>query len=73
MEPIGLYIHVPFCTQKPVLRFLFITDTKQMNDYTDCIINKLYTYRKTVDRDADTLYFGGGTPAPWVLTVCVTS
>ena len=34
-----------------------------MNGYTDCIINKLYTYRKTVDRDADTLYFGGGTPS----------
>lgn len=64
MEPIGLYIHVPFCTQKcPYCDFYSLTDTKQMNDYTNCIINRLYTYRKAVDRDADTLYFGGGTPS----------
>ena len=64
MEPIGLYIHVPFCTQKcPYCDFYSLTDTKQMNGYTNCIINRLYTYRKAVGRDADTLYFGGGTPS----------
>ena len=45
MEPIGLYIHVPFCTQKcPYCDFYSLTDTKQMNDYTDCIINKFNTF-----------------------------
>lgn len=64
MEPIGLYIHVPFCTQKcPYCDFYSLTNTKQMDDYTNCIINKLYTYRKTLNRTADTLYFGGGTPS----------
>ena len=64
MEPIGLYIHVPFCTQKcPYCDFYSLTHTKQMKDYTDCIINRLYTYRNVVGRNADTLYFGGGTPS----------
>ena len=64
MEPIGLYIHVPFCTQKcPYYDFYSLTHTKQMRDYTDCIIDKLYTYRNVVGGNADTLYFGGGTPS----------
>ena len=64
MEPIGLYIHVPFCTQKcPYCDFYSLTHTKQMRDYTDCIIDKLYTYRNVVGGNADTLYFGGGTPS----------
>ena len=64
MEPIGLYIHVPFCTQKcPYCDFYSLTHTKQMRDYTDCIIDKLYTYRNVFGGNADTLYFGGGTPS----------
>ena len=64
MEPIGLYIHVPFCTQKcPYCDFYSLTHTKQMRDYTDCIIDKLYTYRNVFGGNADTLYFGVGTPS----------
>lgn len=64
MEPIGLYIHVPFCTQKcPYCDFYSLTNTNQMDAYTNYIINKLYTYRKLLNKTADTLYFGGGTPS----------
>lgn len=64
MEPIGLYIHVPFCTHKcPYCDFYSLTDSTTMDAYTDCIVDEIHAYGNRFKRYADTLYFGGGTPS----------
>lgn len=66
MELVGLYIHVPFCDGKcPYCDFFSMRgDAQQMDDYTDCIIKTIKKYKKEyTDLQADTLYFGGGTPS----------
>lgn len=65
MNPIGLYIHVPFCEHKcPYCDFYSIKYSNELiNKYTDTICNLLVKYSKTLDVSFDTLYFGGGTPS----------
>lgn len=64
MQPLGLYIHVPFCTNKcPYCDFYSLTNMESVNDYIDCIISNLYTCEEKMNRSANTLYFGGGTPS----------
>ena len=61
---IGLYIHVPFCTAKcPYCDFFSMAASENtLDEYTDCIIDKLNSASGKISRKADTLYFGGGTP-----------
>ena len=63
-EPIGLYIHVPFCGKKcPYCDFYSLpAEESRMDAYTACILKKLESEAARVGRAADTLYFGGGTP-----------
>lgn len=66
MEPVGLYIHVPFCDGKcPYCDFFSLRGSeKTMDEYTECIIRELKKYKKEYPAlQADTLYFGGGTPS----------
>ncbi len=64
MKPIGVYIHVPFCTQKcPYCDFYSLTDLQRMDDYTASVIKQIEQYGERLQRQADTLYFGGGTPS----------
>lgn len=65
MEPIGIYIHVPFCECKcPYCDFYSVKVTPNLiNKYTDIICKKLIEYGKSLNRIIDTLYFGGGTPS----------
>ncbi len=63
MEPIGVYIHVPFCGKKcPYCDFYSAPPTKSaLAQYASAMAGQLLSYkRKGVT--ADTLYFGGGTP-----------
>lgn len=64
MNNIGLYIHVPFCDGKcPYCDFYSLHgDEKLMDEYTEAVIRSLYAYSHNLNRTADTLYFGGGTP-----------
>jgi oxygen-independent coproporphyrinogen-3 oxidase len=64
-NPIGLYIHVPFCDGKcPYCDFFSVRGSESMMDeYTDCIIGRLKSYAEHLGRTADSLYFGGGTPS----------
>ena len=62
-EKIGLYIHVPFCAQKcPYCDFYSLTDISHIDQYTDAVIRLLRTCGEANQLEADTLYFGGGTP-----------
>lgn len=63
--PFGLYIHVPFCDGKcPYCDFYSMRGSEErMDEYTSSIIDKINTYGNSINRRADTLYFGGGTPS----------
>lgn len=64
-DPIGIYIHVPFCTGKcPYCDFYSVcgSDSALRDRYTDAVLTALSYYAERLDRRADTLYFGGGTP-----------
>ena len=64
-NPIGLYIHVPFCDGKcPYCDFFSMRGSEgAMEEYTNCIIDQLQSCSERIGRKADTLYFGGGTPS----------
>lgn len=64
-EPIGLYIHVPFCDGKcPYCDFYSLpADEETMNRYTERVAEAMEAFAREENRPADTLYFGGGTPS----------
>ncbi len=67
MKPIGLYVHVPFCLSKcPYCDFYSLarpTD-EQLDAYAARVCAALDEWAARLpDTTADTLYFGGGTPA----------
>lgn len=62
-EPIGIYVHVPFCAGKcPYCDFYSLAADETTKDaYVKAILRDFEAYAgKTT---ADTLYFGGGTPS----------
>ncbi len=62
MKPIGIYIHVPFCAKKcPYCDFYSCSYSKSIAEsYTEAVIKHIESYESA---DADTVYFGGGTPS----------
>lgn len=64
-KKIGLYIHVPFCKSKcPYCNFYSIRATDElMDEYTDRVCFEIDRWGDRIDSEADTLYFGGGTPS----------
>ena len=65
MEKIGLYIHIPFCRSKcPYCDFYSSVKAGDMTDvYTDSVTEHIDLWRGRIDKNADTLYIGGGTPS----------
>lgn len=65
MKSTGVYIHVPFCAKKcPYCDFYSRTgNEKAYEAYTDILLQKISGWGEKLDRKADTLYFGGGTPS----------
>ncbi len=63
-DPVGLYIHVPFCSQK--CRYCdFYSLSKCENsfeNYTKRVIEAVKYYTEKYERCYNSLYFGGGTP-----------
>lgn len=65
-KPLGLYIHIPFCKQKCVYCdfYSLAGSDDRMDDYTDALcahLAELAPY--AAGYQADTVYFGGGTPS----------
>ncbi len=66
MEHVGLYIHIPFCVAKcPYCDFysLPLSEETLLDAYTASLLRSLDEWAAKTDVKADTLYFGGGTPA----------
>ena len=63
--PIGLYVHVPFCDGKcPYCDFYSLRGTPEMMDgYALRAQETITDMGARLGRQADTLYFGGGTPS----------
>ena len=64
MEPVGLYIHFPFCAAKcPYCDFYSASGTASaMDAYTDAVIKAVRAWQNK-GVHFDTVYFGGGTPS----------
>lgn len=64
MKSIGLYIHIPFCDGKcPYCDFYSMKGNSDLKtEYTQKIICELEHKSKEYNKNAKTLYIGGGTP-----------
>lgn len=65
-EPMGLYIHVPFCVSKcPYCDFYSLPgqDDARLDAYTAALEREMHRMHERYTAPADTLYFGGGTPS----------
>ncbi|MBQ9680007.1 MAG: radical SAM family heme chaperone HemW [Ruminococcus sp.] len=65
MNPIGLYLHIPFCDGKCAYCNFFSrrADNDRLNEYTERLIACIADWGRKIDRTVDTVYFGGGTPS----------
>lgn len=66
METIGLYLHTPFCASKcPYCDFYSAPPSSDelLDGYTAALLDSLDRWSASEPRQADTLYFGGGTPS----------
>lgn len=62
-QPIGLYIHVPYCRSKcGYCNFYSLTDETSRASWLDTICQEIRSYAGR-GLAADTLYIGGGTPS----------
>ncbi len=64
-EPIGLYLHIPFCRSKcPYCDFCSFPHPREetVRAYVDELARRIRQAGQTVTRPVDTVYFGGGTP-----------
>ena len=67
MKPNGLelYIHIPFCVRKcAYCDFLsFPADEDTIQRYVDAVCSEIAVAGENNKKDAETVFFGGGTPS----------
>lgn len=61
-NPLGIYVHVPFCKSKCGYCDFYSLCNKDTSAYVQAIKNQLKIWGGRITRPIDTLYFGGGTP-----------
>lgn len=61
----GLYIHIPFCTDKCFYcDFYSGNQLYLLDDYVDAVVSEIGVRSNyLIDKQIDTIYFGGGTPS----------
>ncbi len=63
-NPLGLYIHIPFCVCKcNYCDFYSVATRKNEDAFVNALINQLNQWGELSVRPIDTIYFGGGTPS----------
>ena len=64
-NPIGIYIHVPFCESKCAYCdfYSFKANEETYENYKAVLCRHLVDGKARLSVFADTLYFGGGTPS----------
>jgi oxygen-independent coproporphyrinogen-3 oxidase len=65
--PLGIYVHIPFCLSKcPYCDFNSIVyDSSLAQEYVSSLLKEIRLFSKVQTQriEADTIYFGGGTPS----------
>lgn len=63
--PVGIYLHIPFCEKKCFYcDFYSLENHSQRDEFTDSIVNEIHLFaERHPGLDADTIFFGGGTPS----------
>ncbi len=63
--PLGIYLHVPFCTSKCSYCdfYSYRADVAVFGRYADTLCEHIKLAGEKLNRTADTLYIGGGTPS----------
>lgn len=67
-DPFGIYVHIPFCSQRCHYCYYRSHDDRpqDMARYVDAVVGELRAYARTPafkDREPLFVYFGGGTPS----------
>lgn len=64
-NPIGLYIHIPFCKSKCAYCDFFSAagSESEFDEYTDELINKIAFWSQKAKEPVSSVYIGGGTPS----------
>lgn len=65
-DPIGLYVHIPFCLKKCNYCDFCSFDSlfkKERYAYLSALIGEIRSYRREDKIDINTIFFGGGTPS----------
>lgn len=65
LDKTGIYIHIPFCVSKCGYCdfYSFGGSAAQYEEYTSALLKSIHFFEERFSREADTLYFGGGTPS----------
>ena len=67
MQSLGIYMHIPFCRSKcNYCDFLTMApnNRQKIDEYTEYLLREINIFANDfIDREVDTIYFGGGTPS----------
>ena len=59
----GLYIHIPYCSQKCIYcDFFSVATRKSKKEYLQALVKEMQNRKSYLSNPIRTLYFGGGTP-----------